>query len=73
MEQLLDDPSDTVKEDIIRHADQLVSTINPAVLPDGSNIADAPVPKVDSHVCNRAYGDVQDLNKDLADLVATCQ
>ena len=55
------------------HANQLVSTTNPAVLPDGSDIADAPAPKFDSHICNKAYGDVQDLDQDLADLVATCQ
>ena len=47
--------------------------MNPAVLPDGSNIADAPAPKVDPHVCNKAYGDIQDLDQDLSDLVATCQ
>ena len=68
-----DDSCDTLKEEIIRHADKLVSTINPAVLPDGSNIADAPPPKVDPHICNKAYGDIQDLDKDLAELVATCQ
>ena len=73
VKQLHDSASDTLEEDIIRHADQLVSTVNPAVLPDGSNIADAPAPKVDPHICNKAYGDIQDLDKDLADLVATCQ
>ena len=56
-----------------QQADQLVSTVNPAVLPDGSNIADAPPPKIDPHICNKVYGDVQDFDEDLADLVATCQ
>ena len=39
VEQLLsssDNTPNAVKEDIIKHADQLVSIINPAVLPDGS-------------------------------------
>ena len=35
--------------------------------------SDAPTPKVDPHICNKVYGDVQDLDEDLADLVATCQ
>ena len=39
VEQLRDGGSETLKEDIIRHADQLISTVNPAVLPDSSNIA----------------------------------
>ena len=73
MERLLDDTSDTVKEEIIKHADHLVSTINPAVLPDGSNVGDAPAPKTNPHICNKAYGNVQDVDEDLADLIATCQ
>ena len=73
VEQLLHGDSDRLKEDIIQQADQLVSTVNPAVLPDGSNITDAPPPKIDPHICNKVYGDIQDLNEDLADLVATCQ
>ena len=48
-------------------------TINPAVLPDGSNIDNAPLPKTDPHICNKMYGDVEDFEQDLADLVATCQ
>ena len=73
VEKLGNSASEALKEDIIRHADQLISTINPAVLPDGSNISDAPAPKVDPHICNKPYGEVQDFNQDLADLVATCQ
>ena len=67
VEQLLHGDSDRLKEDIIQQADQLVSTVNPAVLPDGSNITDAPPPKIDPHICNKVYGDIQDLNEDLAD------
>ena len=42
VEQLLVDTNDDLKEEIIKHADRLVSTIDihPAVLPDGSNIVD---------------------------------
>ena len=50
-----------------------VSTRNPAVLPDGSNVDDAPAPKTNPHVCHKAYSEVEDLHQDLADLVATCQ
>ena len=67
---LLHGDCDSLEEDIIRQADQLVSTVNPALLPDGSNITDAPTPKV---VCNKVYGDIHDLDEDLADLVVTCQ
>ena len=73
VEKLGNSASEALKEDIARHADQLVSTINPAILPDGSNISSAPAPKVDPHICNKPYGEVQDFNQDLADLVATCQ
>ena len=75
VEQLLSSPdtTDTVKAEITRYADGIVSTCNPAVLPDGSNVDDAPAPKTDPHVCNQVYGEIQDFDTDLADLVATCQ
>ena len=73
VEQLLECPSHSFKEDIIRHADQLVCTTNPAVLLYGSNMGNAPAPKTNTHICNKAYEDVQDLDKDLADLVVTCE
>ena len=77
MEQLLSSPdivSDTFKEEITKYADSIVSTCcNPAVLPDGTNISDAPAPKSNSHICNTRYGDIHDFDQDLADLVATCQ
>ena len=47
VEQLLSSPDsvpDAVKEEITEHADSLVSTINPAALPDRSNIDIAPAP-----------------------------
>ena len=76
VEQLLSSPDsvpDAVKEEITKHADSLVSTINPAVLPDRSNIDIAPAPKTDPHICNKMYQDVEDFDQDLADLIATCQ
>ena len=76
VEQLLSSPdniSDAAKEQITKYADSLVSTCIPAVLPDGNNIDDAPAPKTDPHICNQVYGDIQDFNQDLTDLIATCQ
>ena len=70
VEQLCEVSDETPKEEITKHAVHLVSTINPAVLPDGSNGSDAPAPKTDPHICNKVYGDFEE---DLADLVATCQ
>ena len=64
---------ESTKEKIIEYADKIISTINPAVLPDGSNISDAPPPKVDPHVCNKPYSQVTDTQEDLSDLIATCQ
>ena len=44
VEQLLSSP-DGIKEDVIQNADHIVFTNNPAVLPDGSNINEAPYPE----------------------------
>ena len=44
VQQLGNNCSETFKEEIIKHADSLVSTINPAVHIDGSNLPDAPAP-----------------------------
>ena len=46
-----DDPS--MQEQLIRYIDNKVNTINPAVLHDGSNVSDAPPPKINPHICNR--------------------
>ena len=76
VKQLLSSPDsvpDAVKEEITKYADSLVSTINPAILPDGSNIDSAPAPKTDPHICNIIYKDVKDFEEDLADQVATYQ
>ena len=55
------------------NVNKTVSTINPAVQLDGSNIDNAPLPKTNPHICNKAYADVVNLSEDLSDLVATCQ
>ena len=47
--------------------------INPGVLPDSSNIDDAPIAKINPHICNKSYTEVTDFKQDLIDLVATCQ
>uniref|UniRef100_A0A1X7VMZ5 Uncharacterized protein n=1 Tax=Amphimedon queenslandica TaxID=400682 RepID=A0A1X7VMZ5_AMPQE len=76
VEDLLSSSPDLVestKQEIIEYADKIISTINPAVLPDGSNVSDAPPPKVDPHICNKPYSEVTDLEEDLTDLIATCQ
>ena len=57
----------------MQHINSVVATINPAVLPDGSNISEAPRAQVDPRICNKAYKDVVDFDEDLAQLVATCQ
>lgn len=55
------------------YADKIVSTINPAVLPDGSDVDNAPPAQTNPHVCNKPYAAVQNFNQDLIDLIATCQ
>ena len=57
----------------MQHVNSVVTTINPAILPDGSNISEAPCAQIDPHICNKAYKDIVDFDEDLAQLVATCQ
>ena len=73
VEQIVADGADTAKEELIRYVDKIVTTLNPAILPDGSNTDDAPTPKTNPHICNKPYDRIEDFNQDLADLVATCQ
>ena len=76
VENLLSSSPDLVestKQQIIEYADKIISTINPAVLPDGSNVSDAPPAKVDPHICNKSYAQITDFEEDLIDLIATCQ
>ena len=74
VEQILATPNNaTQKEKLIRYIDSLVSTTNPAVLPDGSNMESAPHPKVNPHICAKSYLQIEDHQQDLVDLIATCQ
>ena len=66
----LEDPS---RKEFIRYINKTMSASNPAVLPDGSNVSDAPPPKVNLHICNKPYSEVEDHTQDLHDLIATCQ
>ena len=65
--------STAAKEVLLQYVDKIVSTVNPAVLPDGSNVDEAPPPKTNPHICNLPYSEVDDFDQDLSDLIATCQ
>ena len=74
VEQILTSTDITAtKEALIEYVNKIISTTNPAVLPDGSNIDEVPAPKTDPHICNLPYMEVEDFDQDLADLIATCQ
>ena len=75
MDKLLatEDDSDLV-EDITSYADDVVSTMNPAIAMDGSNPETAPPSKIKpQHACNKTYSAIEDFSMDLVDLIATCQ
>lgn len=66
--------STTAEGEFLEYVDRTVTTVNPAVLTtDGSNVADAPQPKTDLHICNKPYSEVTNFHQDLVDLIATCQ
>ena len=65
--------STAAKEALLQYVDKVVTTVNPAVLPNGSNVDEAPPPKTNPHICNLPYSEVEDFDQDLADLIATCQ
>ena len=74
VEEILASPNNaSQKEELIRFIDSLVSTNNPAVLPDGSNLESVPLPLINPHVCSRLYTQIEDYQQDLVDLIATCQ
>ena len=60
-------------EQITSYADSIMSTINPAIADDGSNAETAPQAKTNPHACNKPYSEVEDIEMDLVDLIATCQ
>jgi len=53
--------------------DSVISTTNPVLLPDGSNLSEAPHAQTDPHICNWAYAEVTDHEQDLSQLIAMCQ
>ena len=73
VEAIMNDADMSQKEVLIRYVDNLVSTWNPAVLPDGSNLHSASHPRTDPHICSVPYTEVTDHHQDLNDLIATCQ
>ena len=64
MDQIVADGADTTKEELIRYVDNIVTTLNPAIPPDGSNADDAPKPKTNPHICNKPYDRIEDFNQD---------
>lgn len=73
-EQILASPEDpSQKEQLLKFVDSIVCTCNPAVSPDGSNLDDAPLPRINPQICSHSYSDINDYQQDLIDLVATCQ
>ena len=67
------DYNTTALEGVVSHIDGLVTTMNPAILNDGSNESQAPPPQTNPHICNKPYVEVQDYHQDYVDLIATCQ
>ena len=65
--------NESMQQEITAYVDKIVSTENPAILEDGSNASDAPLPQVDPRVCNKPFDSVDDYEKDLKELIATCQ
>ena len=74
VEQILtlsDESSASQKEELIKSIDSMVSTTNPAVLLDGSNLDNA---RIHPHICSKSsYTEVEDYQQDLIDLISTCQ
>lgn len=61
------------RQQIVQFIDSIVSTINPAVLHNGSNNSDTPPPQTNPHICNKSYSDVDHHHHDLVERIATCQ
>jgi len=69
----LPDSDTDQREELIRYVDSLISTWNPALLNDGSNLQDIPHPRNNPHVCSIPYPEITDHVQDLNNLIATCQ
>ena len=57
------DGADTAKEELTKYVDRTATTLNLAILPDGSNVDDTPTP-------NQPYAGIENVNQDLADFAA---
>ena len=68
VKQLLEstDNIKSVKEVINQYTNKVVTTINPAVAPDGIDVDDAPPPVTQPHICNKSYLDIEDRHEDLS-------
>ena len=64
---------DTLRNEVIQHADRTVTTLNPALSSSADSESQWPAPVTNPHVCSKSYLDVQDHHEDLCELVATCQ
>ena len=49
--------------EFLEYVDKTVTTINRAVLPNGSNVADAVLPKTNPHIYNKLYSEVVDFHE----------
>ena len=76
VEQVLASSSDNssrAQQEFFKYVDQIISTINPAILLDGRNAVDALSPQNDPHICSKQFSEVDNIDQDLSHLVATCQ
>ena len=63
----------TSQQLLIQYIDRTVSTTNPSVSHDSSNISEAQPPQLTPDVCNQPYLQVEDYQQELNDLIAACQ
>ena len=48
---------DVDMQTFLEYVNRTVTTINPSVLPNGSNVAEASLPKTSPHICNKPYSE----------------
>lgn len=74
VQDILADSNSTSREQLTKYVNKIISTTNPAVQPDGSDVNTAvPPASCNPHICSKPYADVVDFNQDLIDLIATTQ
>lgn len=67
------EPDEDAKQHLIEYIDNIISTTNPAVQPDSSDVDSVPPLRVNPHICNIPYAEIQDFVQDLIYLIPTCQ